>query len=75
MVDRNDVERSLGRAVDVELDHDGYRCDRAAVTGEPLVAAFPTSPLAKKVKALALALETDHKAKPATPQVPEKVAR
>jgi len=75
MVDRNDVERSLGRAVDVELDHDGYRCDRAAVTGEPLVAAFPTSPLAKKVKALALALETDHKAKPTTPQVPEKVAR
>ena len=75
IVDRNDVERSLGRAVDVELDHDGYRCDRAAVTGEPLVAAFPTSPLAKKVKALALALETDHKAKPATPQVPEKVAR
>ena len=75
MVDRNDVERSLGRAVDVELDHDGYRCDRAAVTGEPLVAAFPTSPLAKKVKALALALETDRKAKPTTPQVPEKVAR
>ena len=74
MVDRNDVERSLGRAVDVELDHDGYRCDRAAVTGEPLVAAFPTSPLAKKVKALALALETDHKAKATTPQVPEKVA-
>ena len=75
MVDRNDVERSLGRSVDVELDHDGYRCDRAAVTGEVLVAAFPTSPLAKKVKALALALETDHKAKPATPQVPEKVAQ
>jgi len=75
MVDRNDVERSLGRAVDVELDHDGYRCDRAAVTGEPLVAAFPTSPLAKKVKALAMTLETEHKAKPRTPQVRETVAQ
>jgi pilus assembly protein CpaE len=75
MVDRNDVERSLGRSVDVELDHDGYRCDRAAVTGEPLVTAFPTSPLAKKVKALAMALETEHKTKPKTPQVPETVAQ
>jgi len=74
MVDRNDVERSLGRAVDLELDHDGYRCDRAAVTGELLVAAFPTSPLAKKVKALALAMETQHKAKAKSAQVPEKVA-
>jgi len=74
MVDRNDVERSLGRAVDLELDHDGYRCDRAAVTGELLVAAFPTSPLAKKVKALALAMETQQRAKAKSAQVPEKVA-
>jgi len=75
MVDRNDVERSLGRSVDVELDHDGYRCDRAAVTGEVLVAAFPTSPLAKKVKALAMTLETERQAKSRTPQVREKVAQ
>ena len=74
MVDRNDVERSLGRSVDVELEHDGYRCDRAAVTGELLVAAFPASPLAKKVKALAMALETEHKAKAKTAPVAEKVA-
>jgi Flp pilus assembly CpaE family ATPase len=74
IVDRNDVERSLGRAVDLELDHDGYRCDKAAVTGELLVAAFPTSPLAKKVKALAVALETEHKAKAKTAQVREEVA-
>lgn len=75
MVDRAGVERSLGRAVDVELDHDGYRCDRAAITGELLVAAFPGSPLAKKLKALALALEIEHKAgvKPAVQS--EKVAR
>ena len=75
IVDRNDVERSLGRPVDVELDHDGYRCDKAAVTGELLVAAFPTSPLAKKVKALALALETEHQAKARSVPVPQKVAR
>ena len=74
MVDRNDVERSLGRAVDVELDHDGFRCDRAAVTGEVLVAAFPTSPLAKKVKALALALEVEHKTKANAAPMREEVA-
>ena len=75
MVDRNDVERSLGRAVDVELDHDGYRCDRAAVTGELLVTAFPTSPLAKKMKALAMALETERTAKAKGAQAPETVAQ
>jgi hypothetical protein len=58
MVERSDVERTLGRAVDFELDHDGYRCDRAAVTGELLVVAAPTSPLAKKITALALAVDT-----------------
>src|SRR5438270_2447414 len=75
MVDRNDVERSLGRAVDVELDHDGYRCDRAAVTGELLVTAFPTSPLAKKVKAMAMALETEHAPKARPAHVTEKVSQ
>lgn len=74
IVDRNDIERSLERAVDVELDHDGYRCDRAAVTGELLVSAFPTSPLAKKLKALAAALETEHRSKPAAAPVVEEVA-
>jgi len=75
MVDRNDVERSLGRAVDVELDHDGYRCDRAAVTGDLLVTAFPTSPLAKKVKALAMAMETEHAPKARPAHVTEKVSQ
>ena len=74
MVDRGDVERSLGRSVDVELDHDGYRCDRAAVTGELLVAAFPSSPVSKKVKALALSLETEHKAKSRAVRETETVA-
>ena len=44
------------------------------MTGELLVAAFPASPLAKKLKALAMALETDHKAKAKTAPVAEKVA-
>jgi MinD-like ATPase involved in chromosome partitioning or flagellar assembly len=57
MVERADVERTIGRTVDVELDHDGYRCDRAAVTGELLVTAAPTSPLAKKIKSMAAALD------------------
>jgi Flp pilus assembly CpaE family ATPase len=57
MVERSDVERSVGRAVDFELDHDGYRCDRAAVSGELLVVAAPASPLAKRVKMLAASLE------------------
>jgi len=56
MVDRSDVERTLGRSVDFDLDHDGDRCDRAAVTGELLVVAAPTSPLAKKIAALAAAV-------------------
>ncbi|HET9410478.1 MAG TPA: hypothetical protein VFO75_01220, partial [Candidatus Dormibacteraeota bacterium] len=57
MVERSDVERTLGRAVDFDLDHDGDRCDRAAVTGELLVVAAPASPLAKKITALATALD------------------
>jgi len=57
MVERADVERTIGRPVDIDLDYDGYRCDRASVTGELLVAAAPTSPLAKKIKAMAAALD------------------
>lgn len=74
MVDRADVERSVGRTVDVELDHDGYRCDRAAVTGELLVAAFPSSPLSKKLKALATALEIESRTHPKAAPAREKVA-
>ena len=57
MVDRSDVERTIGRAVDVELEHDGERCDRAAVTGELLVSAFPASPVSKRLKTMAGALD------------------
>jgi Flp pilus assembly CpaE family ATPase len=57
LVARADVERTIGRAVDIELDHDGDRCDRAAVTGELLVATAPSSPVTKKIRALATALD------------------
>ena len=57
MVDRANVERSLGRQVDIELDHDGYRCDKASVTGELLMVGSPTSVLAKRLKALASSFE------------------
>lgn len=59
MVERSDVERTLGRAVDFDLDHDGDRCDRAAVTGELLVVASPTSTLAKKINVLAAAVDAE----------------
>jgi pilus assembly protein CpaE len=59
MVERADVERTLGRTVDFDLDYDGDRCDRAAVTGELVVVAAPASPLVKKIKALAAALDTE----------------
>ena len=59
LLDRGHVEHSLGRAVDLELDHDGIRVDRAAVTGELLVSAFPGSPVTKKLKTLAQSLESE----------------
>jgi Flp pilus assembly CpaE family ATPase len=72
MVDRANVERQIGRPVDIELDHDGYRCDRAGVMGELLVMGASTSVLAKRLKSLAASLEVsiaarqDNRAKAAT---------
>jgi hypothetical protein len=69
-VDRANVERNIGRVVDVELDHDGYRCDRAAVHGELLVTG-PASVLGKRLKTLAATLEVSAAAK----REPAKAAR
>ncbi len=69
LVDRASVERSIGHTVDVELDHDGYRCDRASVHGELLVTG-PTNVLAKRLKTLAAALETSGAARRAPAEVP-----
>jgi pilus assembly protein CpaE len=70
LVDRANVERNIGRVVDVELDHDGYRCDRAAVHGELLVTG-PASVLGKRLKTLAATLEVSAAAK----REPAKAAR
>jgi pilus assembly protein CpaE len=75
MVERSDVERSIDRGVDVELEHDGYRCDRAAVTGELLVVGAPTSPLARKLKAIAASLDHHRAAAPAPDHAHVGVAR
>lgn len=53
---RTDIENAIGRAVDFELDHDGARADRAAVTGELLVTGTATGPLAKRLGTLALSV-------------------
>lgn len=74
LLDRGHIEHSLGRAVDIELDHDGYRVDRAAVTGDLLVTAFPGSPVAKKLKSLAQSLEAEHQVRSTAAAAREKVA-
>ena len=58
LVTRVDAERVLKRDVQIEIAYDGPRFDRAAVTGEVLVAAEPASAAAKTIRQLA-ALVTD----------------
>lgn len=53
MVGRPDAERVIGRKMDFEVPHDGPRFDRAAVTGELLIAGSPSSPPAKAITRLA----------------------
>jgi len=62
MVTRADVERGIGRDVQLGLDHDGFRCDRAGVTGEVLVnSAGPGSPVAKALRLLATSVAEEYK--------------
>jgi Flp pilus assembly CpaE family ATPase len=49
MVGRSDAERVIGRKMDVEIPNDGPRFDRAAVTGELLVAGSASTPPAKAI--------------------------
>jgi pilus assembly protein CpaE len=56
MVTRADAERVLKRNVQIEIAYDGPRFDRAAVTGEVLVAAEPSSVAAKTIRRLATLL-------------------
>jgi len=61
MVTRADVERGIGRDVQLGLDHDGFRCDRAGVTGEVLVNSAPGSPVAKALRLLATSVAEEYK--------------
>src|SRR5258707_15744541 len=58
MVTRADAERVLKRDVQIEIAYDGPRFDRAAVTGEGLVAAEPARAATQTLRRLA-ALLTD----------------
>ena len=62
MVGRSDAERVIGRRIDVEIPNDGPRFDRAAVTGELLIAGSPSTPPAKAILRLADLIVQDHKA-------------
>jgi pilus assembly protein CpaE len=60
LVGRSDAERVIGRPMDVEVPHDGPRFDRAAVTGEVLVAGAPSSAAAKAIQRLAALVAHDY---------------
>jgi pilus assembly protein CpaE len=53
MVTRADAERVVRRKMEMEIAYDGARFDRAAVTGEILVASEPSSAAAKSINRLA----------------------
>jgi len=53
MVTRADAEHVVRRKMEMEIAYDGARFDRAAVTGEILVASEPSSAAAKSINRLA----------------------
>jgi pilus assembly protein CpaE len=53
MVTRADAERVVRRKMEMEIAYDGPRFDRAAVTGQILVAAEPSSAAARSINRLA----------------------
>lgn len=61
MVTRADAERVVKRDMQMEIAYDGARFDRAAVTGEVLVAAEPSSAAAKSITRLASTIADEHK--------------
>lgn len=63
MVTRADAERVVKRRMELEIAYDGARFDRAAVTGEILVAAEPSSATAKNVTRLAGMITDEHRAR------------
>lgn len=61
LVTRADAERVVNRPMMAEIVYDGARFDRAAVTGEVLVAAEPASVSAKTIGKLAAGIIEEHK--------------
>ena len=65
LVTRADAERVVKRPMMAEIAYDGARFDRAAVTGEVLVAAEPSSVSAKSIVKLAASIIDEHKGRAA----------
>lgn len=65
LVTRADAEREVKRPMYMEIAYDGTRFDRAAVTGEVLVAAEPSSPAAKAVNRIASSIIDENNAREA----------
>ena len=65
LVTRADAERVVKRHMMAEIAYDGARFDRAAVTGEVLVAAEPASVSAKTIGKLAAGITDEHKGRAA----------
>jgi pilus assembly protein CpaE len=63
MVTRADAERQVKSQMSAEIAYDGARFDRAAVTGDVLVATEPSSPAAKTIIRLATSIIEEHKAR------------
>jgi MinD-like ATPase involved in chromosome partitioning or flagellar assembly len=61
MVTRADAERQVERKIQIEIAYDGARFDRAAVTGQVVVATDPSCAAAKSVIQLADSIATEHK--------------
>jgi len=62
LVTREDAERVVERGMQLEIPFDGDRFDTAAVTGELLVTAAPSSPAAKAIAKLGKSITDEYRA-------------
>src|SRR4029079_15282517 len=61
MVTREDAERVVERDMQFEIAYDGERFDKAAITGELLVTAAPSSPAARALGKVAESIVSDYR--------------
>ena len=61
MVTREDAERVVERDMQFEIAYDGERFDKAAITGELLVTAAPSSPAARAIGKVAESIVSDYR--------------